>query len=203
MDFIKKKIKEKIIHDLETAIAYTSIAYAEKNNSIGAVTNDSTFKYRLFIQEKKSFNDKKKYLISYESKEERYSIKFDSFRKNTINLYDYQDNKIAYIKKEKHNYFKLKENKAWSLFSVYLQNQLLGTIKRNNTFQASYEMTFNNWTIDGQNYIYNQHTIPIARIHHVYDNKYKYLIEMNNRENEIISLLSFMTIELNHMAEDD
>ncbi|MGM9592017.1 MAG: LURP-one-related/scramblase family protein [Oscillospiraceae bacterium] len=195
-----KTVAEAVAEKAEEAALLGIAHHMENTRSVDALINKSTAKYKLLIK-KKSFSIKRGFTVLDEFENRKYVVKTDmlSLGYPCVRLFDTNEKEIGKVK--------LASKLGKRTYVMYLDGEELGTLSRKMSVKIKLDLSFNGWRLDGnlmQNsfVVYNKNENIIMKFNDAFDTPDTYVLEMNNRENEIIGLLLVMAVEIILHGED-
>lgn len=200
MGFIDKAIQKTIVKKAKNAVMYGVADYMENTRSVSALINESTANYMLFIK-KKSLSLKRGFTVCDEFDNKKYVVSTDafSFGYPCIRLYDTQENEIGNVE--------LTSKIGMGTYTISLDGKTLGTLTRKLSLKIKLDLSFNGWHMEG-NFMQNSFTVTdksghqIMKFNEAFSSRDTYVLEMNNREHEILGLLLVMAVELAFHGDD-
>lgn len=194
MGFLGKIVSKAIINKTENIAMHCVVRNMENTRSVDALVSKSTANYMLFIK-KKSISIKRGFTVVDEFNKKKYVVKADAltFGYPCIRLYDTDGNEIGKVE--------LAEKMGAGTYDMYLDGKKLGTLSRTMAVKIKLEISFNDWRVDG-NFMQNSFTVTdkrgniVMKFNAAFSRRDTYVLEMNNRENEIIGLLLVMAVEI-------
>lgn len=204
MSFIKRKITDAIVKKVGDAAmdaAVLSLAnHLESTHSVDAIVGKSTSRYLLFIK-RKGTSPKRKFIVSDDTDVSKYFIRTDSltFGYPCIRLYDAEENHIGKVE--------CTSKTGMGTYAIYLDDKCLGSISRKLSVKIRFDLDFNGWHLAGDlmqsNFVVtDQNGNSVVKFCSAVSGRDTYVLEMNNREYEILGLLLVMTIEAMLHGED-
>ena len=110
-----------------------------------------------------------------------------------IRLYDTEDNEIGKVE--------LSSKSGMGTYAMFIDGRKIGTLSRKMSIKIKLDLSFNGWHLDG-NLLQDSFVVTdkngkeVMKFHDAFSSKDTYVLEMNNRENEIIGLLLVMAVEI-------
>lgn len=200
MSFLSKMVIKAVTEKAGEMVTLDVINHIENTKSVDALINKSISKYKLIIK-KKSFSLERGFSVFDEHNNKKYIIKTDmlTFGYPCIRLYDTEENEIGKVE--------LSSKKGMGTYSIYLDGEELGTISRKMSVKMKLNLSFNEWKLEGNLMqdsfiVYDKEQNIIMKFNKAFATKDTYVLEMNNRENEILSLLLVMAVEIS-LHEND
>ena len=194
MSFLGKMIAKAAVKKVENAAMYGVVNHMENTRSVDALVNKSSAKYMLFIK-KKSMSIKRGFNVYDEFDNIKYVVKTDSltFGYPCIRLYDCEDHEIGKVE--------LASNAGMGTYSMSLDGKKLGTLTRKISVKIKFDLSFNGWHLDGNLMqssfvVTDKSGIQVMKFNDAFSSRDTYVLEMNNRENEILGLLLVMAVEI-------
>ena len=194
MNFLEKMVVKAVAKKVDNAAMSGVLNHVEKTRSVDALVNKSTSRYKLFMK-KKSFSLKRGFIVCDEQNNKKYIVKTDmlTFGHPCMRLYDMVENEIGKVE--------LSSKAAMGTYSIYLDGEKIGNITRKMSLKIKFDLDFNEWKLEGnlmQNsfVVYDKEQNTIMKLNSAFAAQDTYVIEMNNRENEIMGLLLVMAIEI-------
>ena len=166
-----------------------TVEHIAKQHSVEKIVNNSVSPNYLFITKEK----KSSYAVKDEAENIKYYIKTEGpkFGCSSARLYDCAENEIGKVILESKNFAES--------YGLYLNGGKLGVLIISSLFGMNYEIDFNDWKIDvvltdfKTNIMDNAGNIIIKLNYSMTDNV-SYILEYNEKENELIALLLLMAI---------
>lgn len=192
--FLGKMVAKAVARKVETAVVYGVDNYMEKTRSVNALINKSTANYMLIIK-KKSMSAKRDFTVYDEFNNKKYEVKTDAltFGHPCIRLYDIEDHEIGKVK--------LASKTGMRTYTLFLNDEKIGTITQRLSVKIKLDLNFNGWHLDG-NLIKSNFAVTdrngnqIMKLSDAFSSRETYVLEMNNREHEIVALLLVMAVEI-------
>ena len=116
-----------------------------------------------------------------------------SFGYPCIRLYDTEENEIGKVE--------LESKTGMGTYSMSIDGRKIGTLSRKMSIKIKFELSFNGWHVDG-NLMQDSFLITdkngnfMMKFSHAFSARDTYVLEMYNRENEILGLLLVMAVEI-------
>lgn len=200
MDFIKKMVTKAVVKTVETVAINSVGSHMEKTRSVDALVNKSTANYMLFIKEEDLFF-KHGFTVRDESDDEKYVVKTDrfTFGHPCIRLYDMAMNELGRIK--------LSSKNGMGTYAMFLEGKEIATITLKMSVKIRFDLDFNGWHLDGSLMqdsfvVTDRNGDQVLKFNQAFSSCETYVLEMNNREYEILGLLLVMVVELNLHGND-
>lgn len=194
MGFLGKMVVNAVVKKAETAAMIGVVAHMENTKSVDALIKKSTSNYMLFIK-KKSLSIKRGFAVCDELNNKKYLVKTDmlSFGYPCIRLYDMDENEIGKVE--------LSSKTGMGTYSMSIDGRKIGTLSRKMSLKIKLELSFNGWQLDGNLmqdsfFVTDKNGNFIMKFSDAFSSRDTYVLEMNNRENEIIGLLLVMAVEI-------
>lgn len=173
---------------------YGAVVHAEKTRSVKALVDKSTLNHILFIEQRR-ISLKRSFAVLDESKKEKYTIQKEYFTLGypCINLYNANENRIGSVE--------LTSKFIRNTYAMYHDGKLLGSFTRGKSVKIKFELSYNGWHLEG-NTMSDSFTVTDQRgnvvliFNRSFTSRDTYVLEINNRENEVLALLFFMAIEI-------
>lgn len=193
MGFLGKMAAKAVVKKVEDAAMYGVVSYMENTRSVEALTNKSTANYMLFI--KKSLSIKRGFTVYDEFDNKKYVVKTDAFTFGypCIRLYDMQGREIGKVE--------LTSKTGMGAYTIFLDGKKLGTLMRKMSVKIKMDLSFNGWHLDG-NFMQSNFVVTdkngnqIMKFNEAFSSRDTYVLEMDNRECEILGLLLVMAVEI-------
>ena len=194
MSFLGKMVAKTVAKKVESAATHGAVIYMESTHSVDALVNKSAANYMLFIK-KKSMSIKRGFVVYDEFDKKKYVVKTDllTFGYPCIRLYDTEEHEIGAVK--------LTSKMGMGIYTMYLDDEELGTLTRKMSIKIKLDLDFNGWHLDG-NFMQNSFTVidkngnQVMKFSAAFTSRDTYVLEMNNREHEIMGLLLVMAVEI-------
>lgn len=194
MGFLGKMVEKAVVKTVEYAAINSVVRHFENTRSVDAIVNRSTANYMLFIR-KKCMSIKRGFTVLDELNNIKYVVKKDvlTFGYPCIRLYDTEKHEIGKVE--------LTSKIGMGTYAMYLDGKELGTLSRKISIKIKLDLNFNGWHLDGS-YIQNSFTIfdengnRVIKFNKAFTPRDTYVLEMNNREHEILGLLLLMAVEI-------
>lgn len=200
MGFLDKAIQKTVVKKAKNAVMCSVADYMESTRSVDALINKSTANYMLFIK-KRSLTLKRGFTVYDEFDNKKYIVSTDVFSLGypCIRLYDTQENEIGNVE--------LTSKTGMGTYTISLDGKPLGTITRKLSFKIKLDLSLNGWHLEG-NFMQNSFTVSdksgyqVMKFNEAFSSRDTYVLEMNNREHEILGLLLVMAVELALHGDD-
>ena len=194
MGFLGKMLLNAVVEKAEEAAAIGALSHMENTKSVDALINKNTANYMLFVK-KKSLSIKRGFKVFDEFDKQKYAVKTDmlTFGYPCIRLYDTEDNEIGKVE--------LSSKSGMGTYAMFIDGRKIGTLSRKMSIKIKLDLSFNGWHLDG-NLMQDSFVVTdkngkeVMKFHDAFSSKDTYVLEMNNRENEIIGLLLVMAVEI-------
>ncbi|MCD8018069.1 MAG: hypothetical protein LUF92_00320 [Clostridiales bacterium] len=194
MSLLGNIAKKAVVKTIKKEAEYGFISHVENTRSVDALINKSTANYMLFIK-KKSLSIKRGFTVYDELDNKKYIVKTDSltFGYPCIRLYGTDNHEIGNVE--------LTSKEGMGTYTMALDGKVLGTLRRKMSLKVKLELSFNNWKLEG-NFMQNTFTVTdksgnvVIKFDDAFSYRDTYVLEINNREHEIIGLLLVMAVEL-------
>lgn len=194
MGLVEKILKKSLVKNVKNAAMHEVISYMDATRSIDSITQKSTSTYILFIRKKK-YSSQRNFTVTDQHDKERYNIKsiFPVFQRPRICLYDIESHELGKII--------LDSNSSLDPYAtIYLEGKKLGKINRKLSVRIKLSLSFNNWSLVGNLMqdsftVTDEHDNTIMKLNIAFNSKGTYVLEINNQEHEILSLLLAMAVD--------
>ena len=194
MGFLGNRVAKAVVKKLETAAMYDVVNHMENTRSVDALVNKSTANYMLFIK-KKSISIKRGFTVYDEINKKKYLVKTDAltFGYPCIRLYDTEEHEIGKVE--------LTSKTGMGTYTMSLDGKMLGTLTRKMSAKIKLDLSFNGWHLDG-NLMQNSFVVTdknenqVMKFNDAFASRDTYVLEMDNREHEILGLLLVMAVEI-------
>ncbi len=194
MGILGKIAAKTVVKKVENTAVYGVVSHMENTRSVDALVNKSTANYILFIK-KKSMSIKRGFTVYDEFDKKKYVIKTDAmtFGYPCIRLYDTEEHEIGKVE--------LASKIGIGTYTISLDGKELGTLTRKMSVKIKLALSFNGWHLDG-NFMQNSFTVTdqsgnqVMKFNDAFSSRDTYVLEMNNREHEILGLLLVMAVEI-------
>ena len=194
MSILGKIVAKAVVNKVEKAAMYGVVSHVEKKRSVDALVNKSTANYMLFIK-KKSMSIKRGFNVFDEFNNKKYVVKTDSltFGYPSIRLFDAEEHEIGKVE--------LTSKTGMGIYTMFLDGKKLGTLSRKMSVKIKLDLSFNDWHLDG-NFMQNTFTVSdkngnqVMKFTEAFTSRDTYVLEINNREHEILGLLLVMAVEI-------
>lgn len=194
MDFLNKLIGKTVVEKAKNAAVLGLINHMEVTRSVDALVNKSTANYILFIK-KKSMSVKRAFTVYDKNQNKKYIIKTSSltFGYPCIHLYDTENQDIGEVV--------LTSKTGMGTYTISLDGKELGTLTRKISVNVILDLDFNGWHLEG-NLMQNTFVVTdrnrnqVMKFNKAFSDRDTYVLELNNREHEILGLLLVMTVEI-------
>ena len=194
MGFLGKMVAKAVVKKAETAAIYGVVSHMENTRSVDALVNKSTANYMLFIK-KKSMSIKRGFTVYDEFDNKKYVVKTDAltFGYPCIRLYDTEEHEIGKVE--------LTSKTGMGTYTMSLDGKKLGTLTRKMSVKIKLDLSFNGWHLDGNlmqsNFVVtDKNGNQVMKFNDAFSSRDTYVLEMNNREHEILGLLLVMAVEI-------
>ena len=194
INLLKKMTVKAILKKAEDVAFCNVVSHMEQTYSVDAIVSKSNANYRLFIK-KKSASVKRIFNVFDEHDNKKYIIKTDAltFGYPCIRLYDIEKHEIGKVE--------LTSKTGMGSYTLYIDGRELGKLIRKISVKIKFDIDFNGWHLDGnllQNsfYVTDSNGNIVIKFNDTFSPCNTYLLEMNNRECEIMGLLLVMAVEL-------
>ncbi len=166
-----------------------TVEHIAKQHSVEKIVKNSVSPNHLFIIKE----TKSSYAVKDEAENIKYNIKIEGSKSRclSVRLYDCLGNEVGKVILESKNFAES--------YVFYLNGDKLGNLKISSLFGMNYEIDFKDWKIDvvltefKTNIMDNAGNIIIKLNYSMTDNV-SYILEYNEKENELIALLLLMAI---------
>ena len=194
MGFLGKMVTKTIVKKAEEVAIYNATSYMENTHSVSALVNKSTANYILIIK-KKSVSIKRSFVVLDEFDNKKYVVKTDAltFGYPCIRLYNTEECEIVRVN--------LAEKTDLGIYTMYLDGKQLGTLSRKKSIKIKLELDFNGWHLNG-NIMQDSFIVTdksgnmVMKFNTAFTSRDTYVLEINNREYEIIGILLVMAVEI-------
>lgn len=175
--------------------------HLKKTRSVNAITNKSEAKYKLFM-ELKGLSIKRGFNVYDESHEIKYVVKTDwaVLRRPSIRLYDTEGDEIGKVESASRT--------DLGKYYLYEDGGKTGTLSSNVSLTPKFDLSLNDWHLDA-NFWQNSFVVTdrsgreIMKFDEAYTFRDTYVLQLDDRNNEIPGLLLVMAMELSHHRNDD
>lgn len=186
MGLIGLFVKRIILKSVENVALYKTVEYVDKNHSVKGIVKNSKMKYRLILK-KGTKKFKKHFFVFDECDNKKYVIIKNEQVIKLLNIMEHQIGKVTSNKNVFPNFS----------FNIYLNGKKIGKVKQERSIKIKLDLMFNNWRVEGSLLQYKFNVFDdygeiVFKVHQVIDGGY--VIEYNNVENEIISILISMIL---------
>lgn len=194
MGFLGKMVAKTVAKKTSKAAMYGVVNHMENTRSVDALVNKSTSNYMLFIK-KKSLSIKRGFTVVDEFDKKKYVVKTDAltFGYPCIRLFDAEDHEIGKVE--------LSSKTGMGTYAMYLDGIKLGTLSRKMSVKIKLDLSFNGWHLEG-NFMQSSFTVTdkngnmVMKFNDAFSARDTYVLEMNNREYEVLGLLLVMAVEI-------
>ena len=110
-----------------------------------------------------------------------------------IRLYDTEEHEIGKVE--------LTSKTGMGTYTMSLDGKKLGTLTRKMSVKIKMDLSFNGWHLDGNlmqsNFVVtDKNGNQVMKFNNAFSSRDTYVLEMNNREHEILGLLLVMAVEI-------
>lgn len=195
MNLIEKILAKAITEKVRTAAVLTISDHMESTHSVDALINKSTSN-NILVMKRRSNSFKHGFTVFDGFNNKKYIVKPDflSFGRPCIRLYDIKNDEIGKVG--------LTSNTGMGTYTISLDGKVLGTVTRKVSLKMKLELNLNGWHMDGD-FLYDNITVTdingnqIMKSNKAFSaSRESYVIQMANRQHEIICLLLIMAVEI-------
>ena len=194
MSILGKIVAKAVVNKVAETAMSSVVSHEKEKRSVDALVNKSTANHMLFIK-KKSMSIKRGFNVFDEFDNKKYIVKTDSltFGYPCIRLYDTKEHEIGNVE--------LTSKTGMGTYTMFLDGKKLGTLSRKMSVKIKLDLSFNGWRLDGD-FMQNTFTVSDKSGNHVmkftdaFTSRDTYVLEINNREHEILGLLLVMAVEI-------
>lgn len=194
MSSLKKTIAKFVAEKVENTAIYGAVKHVENTRSVGALVNKSTANYMLFIK-RRSVSIKRGFTVYDEFDNKKYVIKTDSltFGYPCIRLYDTENHEIGNVE--------LASKTGMGTYTMSLDGKKIGTLTRKMSVKIQLDLSCNGWHLNSNlmqsNFVVTDKTgNQVMMFNRALSSHDTCVLEMNNREHEIMGLLLVMAVEI-------
>ena len=184
-----KKIGKAIVHKAIDESINTVSSHFEETRSVEALINKSNSNFVLMVN-KNTGKHKIGYSVKDEFDTEKYWIipSDKTYIVSLIHLYDISGNELGRV-----------ERLSTNRFGLSVNGKQIGFLTREGIVKCHMILDLNGWQISGDYFrssftVTDQRGTKVMSFNEAFDTSYTFIIEMNNREFEIIGLLLFAAV---------